>query len=121
MLNANTWFEIPAADFDRAVKFYSTILGIQMRTENFMGTPNGFFPSEGDGTGGAIVCGEGYIPSDKGTVVYLNAAGKLDEIIARVEAAGGKVLAPRIDIGKPGFIAFFLDSEGNKVALHQER
>jgi uncharacterized protein len=121
MHNANTWFEIPAADFDRAVRFYSAILNAPLRTEVFMGTPNAFFPADRDGAGGAVVQGEGYVPAQSGTVIYLNADGHLDEIVSRIEPAGGKVLNPRIDIGDPGLIAFFIDSEGNKVGLHQPR
>jgi predicted enzyme related to lactoylglutathione lyase len=38
--------------------------------------------------------------------------------LGKVEAAGGKVLMDKISIGENGFIAFFLDTEGNRVGLH---
>ena len=34
-------------------------------------------------------------------------------------AAGGKTLLPLTPIGEHGHIAYFEDSEGNRVALHQ--
>jgi hypothetical protein len=121
MVNAVNWFEIPAADFDRAVQFYSDILGKPLRKEVFMGTPNGFFPYEGGAVGGAVVYSEGYVPSDKGTLVYLNAHGDLDGVVGRVKAAGGKVLLAKTAIGDAGHMAIILDTEGNKVGLNMPK
>jgi len=38
--------------------------------------------------------------------------------LSRVEAAGGTVLLDKMSICDYGFIAYFLDTEGNKVAIH---
>jgi predicted enzyme related to lactoylglutathione lyase len=55
-------------------------------------------------------------------VVYLNAGDDLDGAVARVEAAGGKVLLGKTRISEDiGSIAHFLDTEGNRVALHSPR
>ena len=121
MYNAINWFEIPAADFDRAVDFYHKVLETAIRKEIFGGMPNGIFVTDGEGAvGGAIVKGEGYTPTTSGSVVYLNAKTPdyLDRVLARVEPAGGKVLLPKTHIGAPGFIALILDTEGNRVGLH---
>ena len=45
MQNAINWFEIPAVDFERAVKFYSDILKVELRREIFTGMMNGIFPA----------------------------------------------------------------------------
>jgi predicted enzyme related to lactoylglutathione lyase len=120
MGNAINWFEIPAADFDRAVKFYDTVLNIQLRKELFNAVPNAIFPTEGaDPAGGAVVFSPDYVPSTQGSLVYLNADGKMDDILKRIPAAGGKVLLPKTSIGDPGYIAILLDTEGNKIGLHQ--
>lgn len=121
--NAITWFEIPAVNFDRAVKFYSTILAVTMRTENFMGVPNAFFPSDQEGVGGAVVLDPDRKPNLTGSLVYLNAATpeNLDRLLGRVEAAGGVLVVPRTDIGNPGYIAVIRDTEGNQVGLHAPR
>jgi predicted enzyme related to lactoylglutathione lyase len=47
MNNVVTWFDIPTEDFDRAVRFYSAILGKEIRVETFMGQKLGFFPWKG--------------------------------------------------------------------------
>jgi uncharacterized protein len=114
------WFEIPATDFDRAVHFYNTILGVEIRKDTFMGVPNGFFPMESGEVGGAIVQGENNMPGTTGTTIYLNAvdADQLDKILEKVEPAGGKVLMPKTAIGDPGFIGTILDTEGNRIGLH---
>ena len=117
MANAVNWFEIPASNFERAVDFYSTILGIELHKTNMLGTDMGFFPYE-DGVGGAVVTGEGYEPTTSGSLVYLNAGENLEGPLSKVAEAGGKVVLPKTSIGENGYIAHFIDCEGNKVALH---
>jgi uncharacterized protein len=116
--NALSWFEIPAEDIERAVRFYNTIFDTELvRFEGSSNFPMGMFPVE-SGVSGAVIQGEGYAPSSEGTIVYLNGGDDLNSVLSRVEGAGGKVLAEKMDIGEHGFAAFFLDSEGNRVGLH---
>jgi uncharacterized protein len=52
--------------------------------------------------------------------VYFDATPSIAKWLARIEAAGGKVLVPRTPIGGGmGFFAYFEDSEGNRVGLHE--
>lgn len=117
--NAVTWFELPVRDMERAQRFYETVLGAKLRAELFGGKPNAIFPYAA-GVGGALVQDAHLKPAADGAVVYLNASGQLDDCLKRIEAAGGKVLLPRTDIGDPGFIAMMLDTEGNRVGLHDD-
>ncbi len=118
MANALNWFEIPATDYERAVKFYNAVLATELQPWDMPdGSKMAMFPAE-DGVSGAVIEAEGYTPSTEGSVIYLNAGPDLSDALGRVEAAGGKVLVPKTDIGENGFFAFFLDSEGNKVGLH---
>lgn len=120
MKSVINWFEIPAKDFGRAIKFYSAILAADIAPAEGMGMQMAFFPmeTEGEGIGGAIVASENHIPSDTGTMVYLNGGDDLNVVLGRVEAAGGRILMPKTSIGEFGFISMFIDSEGNKVGLH---
>jgi predicted enzyme related to lactoylglutathione lyase len=120
MANVINWFEIPAKNFDRACAFYSTLVGGEIHSvDTPMGLKMGFFPgSMADNVAGAIVQGEGYEPSNKGSVVYLNGGNDLAGPLAKVEKAGGKIVMPKTSIGENGFIAHFVDTEGNRVALH---
>lgn len=119
MQNAINWFDIPAVDFERAVKFYETIFDITLHKAPSGGTMNGIFPADQMGVTGAVCQGEGYLPSADGSIVYLNADGQIDVILSRVEAAGGRILRPKTHIGDPGYIAWLIDSEGNRIGLHQ--
>ena len=120
MNNAVNWFEIPAADFDRAKTFYETVLGakIQISPTSRKERKEGYFPSGDGGVGGGLVQGDGYEPSQTGTLVYLNARENLGKALATVERAGGKIVLPKTSLGPNGFIAMFIDTEGNKVAFH---
>jgi uncharacterized protein len=120
MKNIVRWFEIPAVDLDRAAKFYSEILGQEVKVTDFMGQSYGFFPMEDmEGVGGDIEpAGKGNAPSSKGTRVYFNCDGKLDEVLARVEKAGGKTVMPKTSIGEAGWKALVEDTEGNVIGLH---
>ncbi|MFN8358975.1 MAG: VOC family protein [Candidatus Kapaibacterium sp.] len=121
MKNAINWFEIPATDFDRAVKFYSAILDTQLPTTVMGGYNMAFLPTEEKGVGGAIVSGDGCEPSQMGTLVYLNAGNDLTDILSRVEPNGGSVVLPKTLITEDiGYMAAFIDSEGGKVALHSQ-
>jgi len=123
--NAINWFDLPAADFDRAVKFYSAILGTEIKVGEHMGQKLGFFPCEGplgQSVGGDLVPpGMGPKPSATGTCVYLNCEGKLDEVLGRVEPSGGKIMRPKMSIGEPGWIAMIQDTEGNTIGLHSSK
>lgn len=118
MKNAINWFELPATNFQRAITFYSAVLEAEFQSFENEKMQMAFFPHAQGGIGGAIACGEGYKPSAESAIVYLNGGDDLATPLGRVEAAGGKVLMPKTPIGENGFIAHFLDSEGNRVAFH---
>lgn len=111
------WFEIPVLDIERAVKFYGAILAIKLEINRGDGFSSALFPYQG-GIGGGLVAGEGYLPNSQGSLLYLNANPDLNIILKRVKAAGGQVIKPKTDLGESGFFALFLDTEGNRVALH---
>jgi uncharacterized protein len=118
MRHAVSWFELPVTDLDRARAFYATILGASLG-EIAEADDRRFvmFPAE-NGVSGALVQGEDYVPSTQGALVFLNAGDALEPVVNRVDAAGGRVLLPRMDMGDWGVAAFIVDTEGNKVALH---
>lgn len=120
MTNSVNWFEIPVKDFQRAKKFYSSVLEVELKDDSMPEIEYGVFPHDPaeKGIGGAIVKMDGQEPSQSGSVVYLNGGDDLGVPLARVEAAGGKVVMPKTAIGENGFIAQFIDTEGNKVAFH---
>lgn len=121
MANVLNWIEIPVTDINRAVKFYAQVIGGEFQQMEMMGYKMAFFPMEGEGVGGALVEGEGYKPTLEGAVVYLNGNDDLSIPLSKVETAGGKIIMPKTKITDDiGYMAFFIDSEGNRVAFHSQ-
>ena len=119
--NALNWFEISVSDIERAKKFYEEIFGITMEVQDMMGMKMAYFPADmmGGKVGGSIVEGQFHKPSADGAKIYLNANPDLDEALGKVEAAGGQVTMPKMKISDEiGYMAFFMDTEGNAVAMH---
>ena len=122
MQHAISWFEIPSTNLERATKFYETIFGVQLIA---MDTPNikmRLFPLEDMmGVGGAVVDSGGFHkPSvTDGSLIYLNGNPDLENILSKVEAAGGKIMVPKTEISPEyGYMAVFIDTEGNRIGLH---
>lgn len=118
--NAVTWFEIPTTNFERATQFYETVLDVKLRA--WPGTePCSLFPIQDGGVGGSLVYRAHQKPAADGSLVYLNADGKLDASLKRAEQLGATVLVPRTEIpGGFGYYACLQDSEGNHVGLHSK-
>ena len=118
--NFITWFEIPAYNHYRSVAFYNYIYGIDITSVEINGLSMGFFPAE-SGIGGAIVTGPGCIPSEVGPLVYLNGGDDLNIVLFKVNEAGGRVVMEKTYISdSAGYFALFIDSEGNRLALHSK-
>lgn len=88
-MNPVNWFEIPAADIDRAKTFYEALLGQELRRQDV-----GDF-----------------------SMVYLS-VDDVALALGRARTAGGKVITEKMSIGEYGFVGHFEDSEGNRVGLH---
>ena len=124
--NILTWFEIPVLDIKRAKKFYETILEIEMvvRADGnddavfFPFNPNVIQANSGRVTGVLSKTNRNN-PSSSGTLVYINASPNIQNVLNKVEQAGGKIIVPKTEMSA-GFIAQIIDSEGNKMGLHAE-
>ncbi|MBE9586379.1 VOC family protein [Mucilaginibacter sp. JRF] len=121
--NAISWFEIPAADIARAQSFYERIFDIKMDRLEFEGAVMCMFPIEDPMTGvGGALCqvSDFHQPSaNSGAMIYLNANPDVQTVVDRIEAAGGTIIVPKTEISPEyGYMAVFLDTEGNRIALH---
>ncbi len=121
--NAINWFEIPAVDLDRAQKFYETIFGIEMQAMPMVDLKMILFPyNPGNGkVSGALIQHEMYQPMANGVLLYLNANPDIQTVIDRIESAGGKISIPKTQISPDiGYMCVFIDTEGNRIALHAQ-
>jgi len=117
-MNPVQWFEIPVNDLSRAREFYEYILETQLSSDETSQMKMLMFSGVdgAEGSSGALVKGEQYIPSHDGSVIYFT-VHDIERVLDKVQQKGGKVLVPKTSIGKWGNIAHFEDSEGNRVAL----
>ncbi|MGE0566530.1 MAG: VOC family protein [Bacteroidia bacterium] len=119
MKNSINWFEIPVKNFERAKKFYEVLLGVPIQEMPHPAYKYGILPGDiQNGVTGGIVEGEGFEPSMKGPLIYLNGGEDLSIPLSKVEKGGGKIILPKTSIGANGFMAHIVDTEGNKIALH---
>ena len=111
-----SWVEIPAIDFERAVKFYSLVLNLDLQSIDCGKEKMACFP----GGEGAISYAPGFKPSEHGALVSFNTKDDLDAAMDRVKANGGKIIQPKtkIEAEGRGYFSLFIDCEGNKVGLY---
>lgn len=116
------YFEIPISDMDRAVAFYSSVLGLTLTRETVDGYDMATFggPADGSGASGALAKGDVYFPSKSGPILYFR-VNSIDAVLARATAAGASILYPKKDIGAVGYVAEIEDSEGNRIALTEPK
>jgi predicted enzyme related to lactoylglutathione lyase len=116
------WFEIPVSDMKRAKAFYEKVFQVDINLIDFGGFLMGWFPNRGTayGASGTLIKQESYIPSQEGTMVYFISDDVQNEL-DRVKKAGGKIYQPKTQISEEhGYMGVFIDSEGNRVALHSQ-
>ncbi len=127
MANIIVWADIPATDLVRASKFYAHVLSVPVTQMPGMegialpGAPSepGAQPSDDMTVAFDLYVGD-RSPSMDGPTVYLGAMGDIDGMIARVRGAGGEILQEKRFMGPMvGWVAFFKDSEGNRIGIQQ--
>ncbi|MEM1399234.1 MAG: VOC family protein [Pseudomonadota bacterium] len=114
--NTCVWFEIPSTDLDRSKSFYETVLDMKLtRDDNGPNPMVAFTSMEDAGVSGHIYPGE---PSAEGAgnTIHLGVSGKLEEAMARVPTAGGKVVSDIIPIPVGRFV-YCADPDGNSIGL----
>ena len=111
-----SWVEIPAIDFNRAVKFYNAIFALDLECMDCGKEKMACFPS-GEG---AISFAPDFKPSKDGVLVSFNTGNLLDSTIENIKENGGTIMQPKtkIEADGRGYFSLFLDSEGNRIGLY---
>ena len=111
-------FEINADDPGRAADFYREVFGWQIAKwqgpEDYWLITTG--PDDEPGINGALMKRAAPGAGTWNTVGVLS----VDEFVAEVVEAGGKVIQPKMTIPGVGYHAYCQDTEGNTFGLMQE-
>ncbi len=78
-LSRVVWFEIPALDFDRAIRFYETIFEIKLNRQQFGPTELAVFTYEAPGIGGCLLPVAELQPATHASL-YMNAEPSFDAV-----------------------------------------
>jgi len=118
-VNPVSYFEIPVLDMKRAKGFYERVFRITLELADIDGNQMALFPfAEGaPGASGALAKGESYVPSKAGPRIYFSVED-LDATLSAALAAGALLNYPITEVPGYGWVAEFVDSEGNCIALH---
>ena len=123
--NVFGWVEITVNEMERAIEFYNKVCSFELQRNKMGELDMAWFPSTEDqnvpGASGSLVHHkEFYRPSHDGALVYFSSpSGDAANELGRVEAAGGRILVPKKQISPDvGYMGVFVDSEGNRVAIH---
>lgn len=119
--NPVIYFEIPVSNMERAIRFYQSVFQFDFQLETIDNNEMALFPFYDNATGisGALAKGEVYIPTNNGILIYFS-TGNIQTTLQSAVSNGGQILYPITDNGI-GLVAEFEDTEGNRIALFQEK
>lgn len=114
-----SYVAIPSDNFERALKFYSVITDGLISINPDVPFPMAYFSDEDGNYVGHLFQLPNFKPSADGVIVYMELAKDLNVTLKKITDAGGKIIMPKTMISPVrGYWALFLDTEGNKLALH---
>ena len=87
MKNFVVWFEIPVKNLNRAMKFYSKVMAVELQSMDMGSSKGAMFPFAPNVASGSLIQSKNNEPSTNGTMVYLNGGNDLSAPLKRVTAA----------------------------------
>lgn len=123
-MNRVVHFEIHAADPERAARFYETLFGWTCRKWE---GPMPYWlimtgPDDQPGIHGGLTIRQGPAPvGGQGVNAFVCTVEveSVDDLVARVPAAGGAIALPKMPVPGVGWLAYFTDPEGNLFGVMQ--
>ncbi len=110
-------FELGAVDPLRAAEFYRAAFG--WKINQMEGGQEYWLVSTGDpqqpGIDGGILRHKDGAPRTINSV----AVDSIEDAVARINAAGGELVVPKMVIPSVGYLAYFKDTEGNLFGIFQ--
>lgn len=118
-MNPVAYFEIPVASMPRAKRFYEQVFGMELELAQIDGNEMAMFPYAEDqpGSSGALALGPSYLPGKSGARLYFSVAD-IDNTLQLAIQEGAEANYPVTEVPGYGWVAEFIDTEGNCIALH---
>jgi len=119
------YFEIPADNVDRAKQFYQSLLGWKIEPTTAAVNPEMVAATQyqdiimGEPQEGTINMGGMYKRQMSEPITSHVMVENLEEVLAKVEKLGGKIITPTMDMQSVGLDAIIQDTEGNTIGLWQ--
>jgi predicted enzyme related to lactoylglutathione lyase len=115
-MNKLAHFDIHSADTEKAKAFYENVF--DWKCSSYAGAEEFCQITAADGSVIGAISGRRYNPDSKEIYGFECSVtvDDVEETIRAVEAAGGKTLMPKTAIPHVGWVAKFLDPEGNLFA-----
>jgi predicted enzyme related to lactoylglutathione lyase len=110
------WNELATRDLDAAKKFYTELLGWQLKESDAAGMAYNEIVAGGEHIGGLYQMGPEYGDAPAHWMAYV-AVDDVDARAARVEGLGGKVCVPPTDIPNVGRFCVITDPSGATLSL----
>lgn len=109
--------EIPYDDEERAKAFYSGVFGWQFsQMDGFEGYD--LYVAGPGNLGGGL--GKRGVSAGEETRNYIG-VDDIDAAVAKIEELGGSITVAKAEVGQMGWYAAGTDSEGNPIAIYQNR
>lgn len=109
------WVEIPAADLNRAKKFYEAVLETKLVEDNEGPQTMQMIPSANGAMCGHLYAGKPATAGD-GITAHLSVPGELADAIERINTSGGEVASEIISLPSGAFF-YAKDTEGNSLGI----
>ncbi len=118
-MNPVVYFEIPVSNMERARMFYERVFKVSLEVRDIDGNEMALFPyAEGQpGASGALARGSSYVPGKAGARIYFGVAD-IAETLQLAISAGAQLNYPLTAVPEYGWVAEFIDVEGNCIALY---
>ncbi|MCJ7507965.1 MAG: VOC family protein [candidate division Zixibacteria bacterium] len=114
MSNFLCHFEILTSDLKKAKSFYTQLFNWEMSPWGAQGTYETIKTSQ-EPFGGLGKTQEG-----KGVLIYFK-VDDIEQTLNKVKQLGGKVIQEKSEIPNVGFYGIFSDTDGNQIALFNEK
>jgi len=118
MNNQIVWVDIPVTNLDRAISFYTAVLGAEVTKQEFEQFKFGLLPHANTSVSGCLVESPAEHIAEFGPLIYLNVEGRIDDAVAKAKGFDVEVMEEKFQMGEHGYRAVLRDSEGNRIALH---